>query len=161
MFLQTVQRPIFRLQLLRQANIITGTLTAPHHTPRPRTTVRGTTPDTSRVTCLIFGYRYLPWRHANSLQINIPVGGWKSWFCMRPTFAPKRTTPPRGNIAAVYFAITRKYGYTRLESELAHSINVYCRALQRAPSTTPCSNERAPISWDFPDVWSNVQFGAI
>lgn len=76
---------------------------------------------------------------------------------MRPTFAPKRTTPPRGNIAAVYFAITRKYGYTRLESELAHSINVYCRALQRAPSTTPCSNEegRAPISWDLPDARSN------
>lgn len=39
---------------------------------------------------------------------------------------------PRGNIAAVYFAITRKYGYTRLESELAHSINVYCRAAPRA-----------------------------
>ena len=62
---------------------------------------------------------------------------------------------PRGNIAAVYFAITRKYGYTRLESELAHSINVYCRAvprrIARAPScNTPCTIDVCPpISWDF------------
>lgn len=46
---------------------------------------------------------------------------------------------PRGNIAAVYFAITRKYGYTRLESELAHSINVYCRAVPRRIAPLFCN----------------------
>lgn len=62
---------------------------------------------------------------------------------------------PRGNIAAVYFAITRKYGYTRLESELAHSINVYCRAVPRRIArplfcNTPCTIDVCPpISWDF------------
>jgi len=46
--------------------------------------------------------------------------------------AHKRTTSLREQYRGrVFCAITRKYGYTRLESELAHSINGYDRAEQR------------------------------
>lgn len=57
----------------------------------------------------------------------------------------------------VFCAITRKYGYTRLESELAHSINGYCRrgaARRYAAGRLVASHNaprraRAPISRDF------------